>query len=228
MVFQDPMTSLNPSLTIGEQIIESLIIHKNIQHHKALEMAGELLELVGIPSAKNRLNNYPHQLSGGMRQRVMVAIAVACKPKIVIADEPTTALDVTIQAQIIFLLENLRKDLGTSIILITHDLGLIAGFAKEVVVMYAGQVVEIACVEELFFNPQHPYTIGLLGSLPTPHRQGQKLLSIPGTVPNPNFFPKGCRFHPRCQYAANECKNSIPPWHHFGENHRVACWKIKQ
>ncbi|MGE5606352.1 MAG: ABC transporter ATP-binding protein [Bacteroidota bacterium] len=226
MIFQDPMTSLNPALTVGEQMVESLVVHKNISRSEAQERAIELLNLVGIPAAKNRFNEYPHQLSGGMRQRVMIAIAIACEPKVVIADEPTTALDVTIQAQIINLLDHLRTEFGTSIILITHDVGLIAGFTEQVIVMYAGMVVEKAEVEELFYNPQHPYTKGLLGSLPNPLRLGQELLSIPGIVPSPEHFPSGCRFHSRCKYAMENCAKIIPPWFQITPKHQVACWLL--
>ena len=221
---QYPMTSLNPTLTIGEQIAESLIIHKNLSKKNALDQAWQLLELVGIPSAKTRLNEYPFQLSGGMRQRVMIAIGIATEPKIIFADEPTTALDVTIQAQIMDLLERLRLELKSSIILITHDIGLVAGFAKNILVMYAGRIIEMSESEELFESPQHPYTKGLLGSLPNPSTQGQELLSIPGVVPTPEYFPKGCRFHPRCEYAKDICKVSPPPLAIVSPCHRVACW----
>jgi oligopeptide transport system ATP-binding protein len=225
MVFQDPMTSLNPVLTIGRQLTEPLELHMGMSREQARERAVELLRLVGIPSAEGRLEDYPHQFSGGMRQRVMIAMALACTPQILIADEPTTALDVTIQAQIIDLVKRLRQELGTAIIWITHDLGIIAGIAHRVMVMYAGFIVERAPVKELYANPQHPYTRGLIGSLPrVDDEQARRLVNIEGLPPDLLDKPVGCQFAPRCPYAYDRCRTEIPELRPVEVGHEVACW----
>jgi len=225
MVFQDPMTSLNPVLTIGRQITEVLETHLNMSPHEARQRAIELLQMVGIPNAAERLNDYPHQFSGGMRQRVMIAMALACHPQILIADEPTTALDVTIQAQIIDLVKRLRDELGMAIIWITHDLGVVAGLAHRVAVMYAGYIVEEAPVLELYHNPRHPYTLGLLGSLPRlDRRERRRLVSIDGMPPDLLELPSGCPFAPRCPYAFDRCWEENPRLEEIAPNHRMACW----
>lgn len=211
MIFQEPMTSLNPVFTIGRQISEALIRHEKLTKKQAEEKAIEMLDLVGIPSPEKRLKNYPHQMSGGMRQRVMIAMALACNPELLIADEPTTALDVTIQAQILELMINLKEKLGTSILLITHDLGVVAETADRVVVMYCGKVVEKGTVEDIFNNPQHPYTKGLLNSIPKVEEKEEKLFMIPGMVPNPLNLPSGCAFSDRCTYCQDICKVKEPP-----------------
>lgn len=225
MIFQDPLSSLNPVLTIGKQLTESMILHLKISQQEANQRAAELLEMVGIPGAKDRLNDYPHQFSGGMRQRVMIAIALSCNPQILIADEPTTALDVTIQAQFIELVKKLRDELGLAIIWITHDLGIVAGLAKRVVVMYGGFFVEDAEVKELYDNPQHPYTLGLMNSLPrldaTEHH---RLISIDGIPPVLYEHPTSCPFAPRCTYAIERCEKENPPLEEVSPNHRIACW----
>jgi oligopeptide/dipeptide ABC transporter ATP-binding protein len=224
-IFQDPMTSLNPVLTIGHQITEPLRTHLGLSNQEAEENAVKILELIGIPRAKERLNDYPYQFSGGMRQRVMIAIALSCYPKILIADEPTTALDVTIQAQIIDLVKDLRKELGMSIIWITHDLGVIAGLADRVIVMYGGFLVEEAQVKDLYHNPQHPYTQGLLGSLPRlEERTVDRLTNIKGQPPNLLSEPKSCPFSPRCPYVFQKCVDDNPTLLPVGINHQVACW----
>jgi oligopeptide/dipeptide ABC transporter ATP-binding protein len=211
MIFQEPMTSLNPVFTIGEQIVETICHHENVTVRGARERAMELLDLVGIPSPRERLDDYPHQLSGGMRQRVMIAIALSCRPKLLLADEPTTALDVTIQAQILELLRRLQAEFGMAVILITHDLGVVAEFAQRAIVMYAGKVIEHATVETLFDRPMHPYTEGLLASLPVLDEDQERLQAIPGVVPNPLELPAGCRFGPRCRYAQDACRAGEPP-----------------
>jgi oligopeptide/dipeptide ABC transporter ATP-binding protein len=215
MIFQEPMTSLNPVFTVGDQIMEVILLHQKLSKKQALERSVEMLKLVGIPSPEKRVHDYPHQLSGGMRQRVMIAMALSCNPSLLIADEPTTALDVTIQAQILDLLRKLKDTLGMSLILITHDLGVVAETADEVLVMYAGKVVEQGPVRELFKNPQHPYTRGLLSSLPRFDRNvaqdnSKKLETIPGIVPNLLDLPKGCRFQSRCKYKFDACERSEP------------------
>ena len=225
IVFQDPMTSFNSVLTIGRQITETLETHLGMSSSQAKKRAVELLELVGIPKAKDRLNDYPHQFSGGMRQRTMIAMALACRPQILIADEPTTALDVTIQAQIVELVKRLRDELGMAIIWITHDLGIIAGLAQRVIVMYGGYFIEEAPVKELYGNPQHPYTIGLLGSLPRMDLdERQQLVSIEGLPPVLLEKPQSCPFVPRCRYAIERCQQENPPLQAVGPDHRVACW----
>ncbi len=211
MIFQEPMTSLNPAFTVGDQIVEVLLRHRPLSRAEAKAQAIEMLRHVRIPSPEHRFDEYPHRLSGGMRQRVMIAMALACGPKLLIADEPTTALDVTIQAQILDLMRTLRRETGTAIILITHDLGVIAEVADDVVVMYAGRIVERAPVAALFALPQHPYTIGLLGSIPRLHVEHDRLAVIEGQVPNPETPIAGCRFHPRCPFAIDRCRREEPP-----------------
>ncbi len=225
MIFQDPMTSLNPVLTIGKQITESIRLHLKFDEKKARQRAVELLNRVGIPSAQKRLDDYPHQFSGGMRQRVMIAMALSCDPKLLIADEPTTALDVTIQAQILDLLKNLRRDFGTAIILITHDLGVVAGMCDRVNVMYAGRVVETSNAKPLYANPRMPYTIGLLNSIPRlDEHKRERLLPIPGMPPDMVTLPPGCSFEPRCVYSQPAvCRSQVPPLREVAENHRAAC-----
>ena len=226
MVFQEPMTSLNPVYTVGEQIAESVRAHEGLSRKAALDVAAEMLRLVHIPNAAKRVHDYPHQFSGGMRQRVMIAMALACKPQLLIADEPTTALDVTIQAQILDLLAEMKERLGMAIMLITHAMGVVAESAQRVVVMYAGKVVEEAAVEDLFETPRHPYTQGLIRSIPrvdaTAGHRG-RLEQIPGTVPNLLDPPVGCRFAPRCRYAMIGCTRAEPPLRDVGGGHKVAC-----
>jgi oligopeptide transport system ATP-binding protein len=225
MIFQDPMTSLNPVLTIGKQLEEPLMLHIGMTKTQARDRAAELLTMVGIPNAKDRLNDYPHQYSGGMRQRVMIAMALSCSPQILIADEPTTALDVTIQAQITDLVKRLRDELGMAIIWITHDLGVVASLAQRVLVMYGGYVIEEAPVKELYANPEHPYTIGLLGSLPrVDERERTKLFSIEGQPPVLYQKPDACPFAPRCKWAVEHCWKENPPLLDVGPAHRAACW----
>ena len=226
MIFQEPMTSLNPVQTVGDQIIEAVRLHRSVSPAEARARALEMLRLVKIPSPETRLDEYPHQLSGGMRQRVMIAMALACDPKILIADEPTTALDVTIQAQILDLLRDLRARTGAAIMLITHDLGVVAEIAHRVIVMYAGRIVEEAPVDLLFADPQHPYTLGLLGSIPRLGSDGdERLIAIEGVVPNPYALPPGCRFSPRCPLADAKCRSEAPELREIGRGHRTACWK---
>ncbi|MDQ5847881.1 MAG: ABC transporter ATP-binding protein [Pseudomonadota bacterium] len=225
MIFQEPMTSLNPAFPVGEQVAEALLRHRNISRNEATNQAIEMLRRVRIPSPERRADDYPHQLSGGMRQRVMIAMALACNPKLLIADEPTTALDVTIQAQILELMRALRAELGTAIILITHDLGVIAELADEVIVMYAGRVIERCAVAQLFSEPQHPYTIGLLGSIPQLHLDQERLSAIEGFVPDAAAMPAGCRFHPRCPFAIERCFKEIPPLTEINTGHHAACWR---
>jgi oligopeptide transport system ATP-binding protein len=225
MIFQDPMTSLNPVLTIGLQMEEPLMLHLGMTKKQARARAAELLGMVGIPSAEDRLGDYPHQFSGGMRQRVMIAMALSCSPQILIADEPTTALDVTIQAQIVDLVKRLRDELGMAIIWITHDLGVVAGIAQRVVVMYGGLIIEEATVKDLYAKPQHPYTVGLLGSLPrVDDTKHERLFSIDGLPPVLYEKPKGCPFAPRCQFAVERCWQETPIFEEVAAGHRVACW----
>jgi oligopeptide transport system ATP-binding protein len=224
MIFQDPMTSLNPVLTIGRQIAESLELHLKLKRSEALKRSAELLKKVGIPSAEQRLNDYPHQFSGGMRQRVMIAMAISCNPRLLLADEPPTALDVTIQAQILDLIKQLSADLGTSVVIITHDMGVVAGLAQDIIVMYAGVIVEMANARELFGNPQHPYTMGLLQSVPRLDEvRKEKLIPIEGLPPDLIDPPKGCPFAPRCRYVQDKCAER-PPLRPVAENHYSLCW----
>ena len=225
MVFQDPMTSLNPVLTVGRQISEALELHLGMDRDQALERSIELLEMVKIPEARARINDYPHQFSGGMRQRVMIAMALSCNPQLLIADEPTTALDVTIQAQIIDIVKELRRELGMAIIWITHDLGIVAGLVNRVQVMYAGYIVERAEVHEFYAHPSHPYSLGLLRSLPRlDARQRQKLTPIDGLPPDLIDMPPGCPFYPRCSFRIAECLEQNPQLREIGPGHEVACW----
>jgi len=225
MIFQEPMTSLNPAYTVGDQIMEGLIRHRGLSKSEAYKEAIEMLRHVRISAPERRVDEYPHQLSGGMRQRAMIAMALACKPKLLIADEPTTALDVTVQAQILDLLRDLQRDTGTAILLISHDLGVIAEMADRVVVMYAGRVVEEAPVSRLFDEPHHPYTIGLLGSIPRLDDKQDRLAAIEGTVPDPLNPPPGCKFSPRCPFGDEQCETAPPPLKDIIPGHRVACWK---
>lgn len=225
MIFQEPMTSLNPVFTIGQQIAEAVRIHKGLSRIAARRRATDMLELVGIPDPHRRVDNYPHQLSGGMRQRVMIAMALSCDPKLLIADEPTTALDVTIQAQILELLRDIRQRLGTAIIMITHDLGVVAELADRVIVMYASKVVEEGTARDLFKAPQHPYTQGLLKSMPRLDEDRDRLDQIRGSVPNPLAWPRGCRFHPRCDLARDICATAEPPTVQLGPGRSSACWR---
>jgi oligopeptide transport system ATP-binding protein len=225
MIFQDPMTSFNPVLTIGDQVAEPLRIHRGFNRAQAMDYAVGIMDMVGIPGAKDRLNDYPHQFSGGMRQRVMIAMGLICSPKILIADEPTTALDVTIQAQIVDLVNRLQQELGMAIIWITHDLGIIASIADRVMVMYAGLVIEDVIVDELYDNPQHPYTIGLLGSLPRMDESGRRrLVSIDGIPPVLMAPPTACPFAPRCDYKVEHCLQENPLLRPVSTDHFVACW----
>lgn len=224
MIFQEPMTSLNPVFTVGAQIMESLIVHQNMSKADARKRAIEMIRLVGIPAPEKCVDYYPHQLSGGMRQRIMIAMALACRPKILIADEPTTALDVTVQAQILRLMIELKEKTGTAIILITHDLGIVAQIADRVNVMYAGETVESADVRSIFREPLHPYTVGLLKSLPKINEERDKLYNIKGAVPSPKNYPLGCRFSPRCERAAEKCRSQKPELFAAGEGRCVRCW----
>jgi len=225
MIFQDPMTSLNPVLTIGFQIMEPLRVHLGMSEDEARERAAELLHLVGIPEARARLDDYPHQFSGGMRQRAMIAMALSCNPKLLIADEPTTALDVTLQAQIVDLVKRLRDQFGMSLIWITHDLGVVAGLADRVIVMYAGFIVEEAPIAEVYGNPRHPYTFALLKSLPRMDGSpGEKLMSIEGLPPENYEFPTGCPFAPRCMFVKDKCWQANPQLVDISSDHRIACW----
>ena len=229
MIFQEPMTSLNPVIRIGDQIIEAVRLHQKVTNKEAWQRAVEMLRLVRIPEPERRAREYPHQLSGGMRQRAMIAMALACRPALLIADEPTTALDVTIQAQILALIVDLQKTLGTGLILITHDLGVVAQTAQRVIVMYAGKKVEEATVEALFENPRHPYTRGLMASMPAVIALGAqsdaRLTEIPGMVPSLTKLPPGCAFAPRCKLAVERCRQAYPPLEEVTPNHWSACWR---
>jgi peptide/nickel transport system ATP-binding protein len=224
MIFQEPMTSLNPAFTIGDQIAEGIVRHRKVSKAEAMERALDMLKKVRIPAPEKRLRAYPHEMSGGMRQRVMIAMALANDPELLIADEPTTALDVTIQAQILTLIQRLQEETGTAMILITHDLGVVAEVADEVVVMYAGHVVESGPVEAIFEDPQHPYTIGLMGSVPSLGRRQGRLATIRGAVPPAELMPKGCRFTPRCPFSDARCGNELPPLGEIRAHHFARCW----
>ncbi len=227
-IFQDPLNSLNPVLTIGTQISESLVEHCNLSGEQARKRGIEILNRVKIPDAEQRYDCYPHQLSGGMRQRVMIAIAIACEPKILIADEPTTALDVTIQAQIVDLITSLQDELNLSVIWITHDLGVVAGLADRVLVMYGGVVVELGQVDDLYEHPCHPYTKGLLGAIPRPGMQEQQLVNIPGVPPDITIIPNFCSFFPRCKYAMEQCSQQLPPRVELDNQHQSTCFNAEQ
>ena len=224
MVMQDPMTSLNPVMKIGDQVAECVLQHEKISKKEALKKAEDMLRKTGVPRVEHMMKEYPFQLSGGQRQRVMIAMALVCKPEILIADEPTTALDVTIQAQILDLMNQLKKETGTSILFITHDLGVVAEVCDDVAVMYCGRVVERGDVKTIFANPSHPYTKGLLGSIPRLGDAGKELKSIPGNVPNPKYMPKGCKFEPRCPYASEKCREEEPGFFQIEEGHISRCW----
>jgi oligopeptide/dipeptide ABC transporter ATP-binding protein len=226
MIFQEPMTSLNPVFACGDQVMEAVVLHQKASRDQARQRALETFKLVGIPDPERRLDEYPHQLSGGLRQRVMIAMALSCNPSLLICDEPTTALDVTIQAQILALLRRLQRELGMAIILITHDLGVIAQMADRVAVMYAGKIVETADVREVFNQPRHPYTIGLQKAIPQMGGSRHRLNQIEGTVPNPLEFPSGCRFHTRCPVANRKCADAEPPLVYDSEIAGVACWRV--
>ncbi len=223
MIFQEPMTSLNPVFTVGNQIEESILLHQNVSKEEAKNRAIEMLKKVGIPAPEQRYKEYPHQLSGGMRQRVMIAIALSCNPAILIADEPTTALDVTVQAQILELINGLQESLGMGVILITHDLGVIAETADKVAVMYASHIVEYSKVDEIYFNPMHPYTVGLLGSIPKLNIESERLMTIDGTVPVPTNYPQGCNYAARCSFATPKCLSDEPQLVEVEPGHMVAC-----
>ena len=229
MIWQDPMSSLNPFLKISRQLLEPLQLHTDLSEDEARERAIEMLEKVGIPGAAERFDQYPHQFSGGMRQRVMIAMALLCQPELLIADEPTTALDVTIQAQILELIRDLRRDLGTSVIVITHDLGVVAGMADRIIVMYAGKVVEQADATALFRRPAHPYTVGLLKSVPRLDRAGaDKLIPIEGRPPDTSKNIQGCPFAPRCAFAKDKCRREAPPLEQLEGQREVACWRADE
>lgn len=228
MIFQEPMSSLNPVITVGDQIMENILTHEEVSKEEAKQRAVELLSEVGISRPEKVVDNYPFQLSGGMCQRVMIAMALSCHPKLLIADEPTTALDVTIQAQILSLMNKLKNETGTSIMLITHDLGVVAQVADNVNVMYAGKVVETAPVEELFSNPKHPYTVGLMNSMPSLAEEGKRLNTIEGSVPNPLYLPKGCYFADRCPYVTDRCNEGQPTDTKIKSRHHVWCFKVEE
>ncbi|XFO67699.1 Oligopeptide transport ATP-binding protein OppD [Sporomusa silvacetica DSM 10669] len=227
MIFQEPMTSLNPVYTVGKQVMEAAILHQQLGKAEAKEKALEMFKLVGIPEPQKRLDTYPHQLSGGLRQRVMIAMALCCRPKLLIADEPTTALDVTVQAQILQLMKKLQAELDSAIVLITHDMGVVAEVCDDVTIMYAGKIVEQANVFELFDNCLHPYTAGLLKALPTLRKNGERLYNIPGMLPNLLQLPKGCRFFPRCESASAICAEQEPDLVDVGQGHLVRCLKYR-
>lgn len=224
MIFQEPMTSLNPVMKIGKQLTECILQHQNISKEEAYQKAEDMLRKTGVPRVEHMMKEYPFQLSGGQRQRVMIAMALVCRPKILIADEPTTALDVTIQAQILDLMNDLKQEIGTSILFITHDLGVVAEVCDEVVVMYCGRVVEKGDVYSLFAKPSHPYTVGLLNSIPKLGEAAEELEVIPGNVPNPKYMPKGCKFAPRCSKAFGRCMEEEPGFFEIGDGHVSRCW----
>jgi len=225
MVFQEPMTSLNPVLTVGKQLTESLELHLKLDKEAAIARAVQLLEMVGVAEADRRVNDYPHQFSGGMRQRVMIAMAMSCNPKLLIADEPTTALDVTIQAQVLEVMARLSREFGTAVIIITHNLGVVARYADRVNVMYAGKIIESSTAEKVYADPRHPYTLGLLNSVPRLDQvSGEKLIPIEGLPPDLGRLPPGCSFYPRCTFRVAKCKDEYPPLQLVAENHYAACW----
>lgn len=224
MIFQDPMTALNPTLPVGRQIAEVIHLHSNCSRAEAMIRAMDMLTMVGIDPSRS--NEFPHQFSGGMKQRVVIAIALACSPKLLLADEPTTALDVTIQAQVLAMIRNLQKKLQTSMILITHDLGVVAETCDKVAIMYAGEIVEYGTLEQIYHTPTHPYTLGLFGAIPSLNKKVTRLNPIAGMMPDPSNLPKGCAFHPRCQYAGEECRNCHPPIVDIGDGHLVRCQKM--
>jgi oligopeptide transport system ATP-binding protein len=225
MVFQEPMTSLNPVLTIGKQMTEALELHLKLDRNAANARAVQLLEMVGVAEAERRITDYPHQFSGGMRQRVMIAMAMACNPKLLIADEPTTALDVTIQAQVLEVMARLSREFGTAVIIITHNLGVVARYADRVNVMYAGKIIETSTAENVYADPRHPYTLGLLRSVPRLDQgMGEKLIPIEGLPPDLGHLPEGCSFYPRCTYRIDKCREEYPPLSLVSENHYAACW----
>jgi oligopeptide/dipeptide ABC transporter ATP-binding protein len=225
MVFQEPMTSLNPVLTIGKQLTEALELHLKLDSEAATARAIQLLEMVGVAEADRRIGDFPHQFSGGMRQRVMIAMAMACNPRLLIADEPTTALDVTIQAQVLEVMARLSREFGTAVIIITHNLGVVARYADRVNVMYAGKIIETSTAENVYADPRHPYTLGLLNSVPRlDQAQGEKLVPIEGLPPDLGRLPPGCSFYPRCVYRTDKCKEEYPPLQLVAENHYAACW----
>lgn len=226
MIFQEPMTSLNPIITCGKQIAESLSLHRGLKKKEAMLAAIEMMKAVGIANPEKRVHEYPHQLSGGMRQRVMIAMALACKPKLLICDEPTTALDVTIQAQILDLIRKLNKETGTAVIMITHDLGVVSELCEKVIVMYTGRIVEEAPAEELFQKPLHPYTVGLINAIPKITKERNPLTTIEGVVPNPTEKIEGCSFWPRCSAATEKCKREAPPMVQVEEKRKVRCWNF--
>lgn len=228
MIFQEPMTSLNPVFTCGNQIEEAVILHQKLSKEQAKIKAIEMLKLVGIPAPEQRYNEYPHQLSGGMRQRIMIAMALSCNPEILIADEPTTALDVTVQAQILELINKLQRELGMAVIMITHDLGVIAEVSTRVAVMYASKVAEYGNVDQIFYNPKHPYTISLLNSIPKLNKGKSRLATIEGNVPAPTHYPKGCHFCTRCTFAIEKCWNEEPPVVQIEPEHIAACWRVDE
>ncbi|MFA6233591.1 MAG: ABC transporter ATP-binding protein [Bacteroidota bacterium] len=228
MVFQEPMTSLNPVFTIGDQLTEGLLYHRNRSWNEAYETAVDMLTRVGIPDPHEMMLEFPHQLSGGMRQRALIAMALACGPTILIADEPTTAIDVTVQAQVLQLINELKVEFGMSVLLITHDLGIVAETCDRVSIMYASHIVECGSVREIFYSPRHPYTVGLLSSIPSNHRPKTRLSIIPGQVPRPTHYPTGCNFHSRCGYATERCVNHQPQLSDLGGEHAVACWNNSQ
>jgi len=228
MIFQEPMTSLNPVFTVGKQIMESIILHQKLNKKDARQVAIDMIKLVGIADGEKLIDRYPHELSGGMKQRIMIAMALSCNPKLLIADEPTTALDVTIQAQILDIMRDIKEKLDTSIMFITHDLGVVAEMADYVVVMYAGKVIEEGPVQVIFKNPMHPYTIGLLKSKPILNNLQEKLYSIPGQVPSPINMPENCYFNERCEFCFDKCKTSQPNLKLVEENHKVSCFKYRE
>ncbi len=229
MVFQEPMTSLNPVLTIGRQLTETLELHQGMNKSEARERAAELLRIVGISDSERRLKDYPHQFSGGMRQRVMIAMALSCNPRLIIADEPTTALDVTIQAQILELMQELAREFGTAMVIITHNLGVVARYARRVVVMYAGKIIETGSAEDIYHDSKHPYTLGLLGSVPRlDAAEREKLEAIEGLPPDLIDLPTGCSFAPRCRFAYERCSQEMPELSGVGEGHEAACWRSSE